>query len=232
MANDDWGSMDSNETDFEMDGTGTSADDLGGGNNVDREGWYHFEVADVVADLARVGKNGKAKSPSIRFDCLVMHPVNGQSPQGARHFHRIYVGNKDGGPASDGARNSAFRFGVGLGILREIEGEGGKSIVDAATGSPKINLATWQQAKGLQFIAKIAKEEVEEGSKFEARFQIPFGRVHQVDDPAVENVPRNKSAAKLATKAPAKPAAAGAAATAAPAPVAPSGGEIDEFADL
>lgn len=197
MATYEWGEFDKQD-DWELDGTGKSAEDLGGGNNVDKEGWYHFEVADVVADLSRVNAKGNPKSPSIRFDLLVIHPHEGQSPVGARLFHRLYLGSKDGGPPAEGSRDAAFRFGLGLGILKEI-GEGDqKSIVDAETGSPKIGLATWQRAKGRQCIAKVVAEKEE---KFGERFVIPYGRVFDVADPAVEKVPKNLQAIKLAGKA-------------------------------
>lgn len=231
---DDWDSFGgAAEEKFEFDGTGRTSE---GGNNVDREGWYHFEVADVVKDLTKVSANGKPKAQSMRFDMLVMHPVEGQSPQGARLFHRITLRTKEGQPPKEGSFTAMINFLTGLGLLGQVddpEVESGKSTVELATGSKKFNIVeVCERAKGLQCIAKIVFEKGE--GNYPDRWSIPYGRVFAIDDPAVVSVPRNKAAAKLAPK-PAgatAPAATAKPAAPAPTPVAPSGAEIDEFADL
>ena len=185
MSQDDWAEQAPNEDDFAMDGEGVSQDALGGGA-LDREGWYHFEIVDVVPELDPLSKSGKDKTPAVRFDMAVRKTVEGQSPDGTKHFHRIYVGGKGGEPIADGARNSAMRFGLGLGLLREVDAGGQKSIVDAATNAAKITIGTWRRAKGCQCVAKITKDT---DAKYGDRYQIPFGRVYRPDDPSVKDVP-------------------------------------------
>lgn len=243
MATDEWGTTTTSDDDFVFDGSGRSEADLGS-NFVTKEGWYHFEVADVVRELDRVSERGQPKSPAMRFDLVVLHEVAGQSPSGARHYHRIYVGDKDGGPPKEGSLKSALRFGVGLGILREVEIEGQPAIVDAQTGSPQIRVSTWERAKGMQVIARIEKRQEQEGSKYGPSYEIPFARVYQPDDSQVADVPKNLEALALIGKAPTpkngaakEPAKTPAKPQAKPpqqaAPVASGGGMSDEdLADL
>lgn len=195
----DWETTTVNEDEFVFDGSGKSESDLGS-SFVNKEGWYHFEIADVVRELDRVSERGQPKSPAMRFELIVLHDVDGQSAKGSRHYHRIYVGDKDGGPPKEGSLKSALRFGCGLGILREVEIDGQPAIVDAATGSPKIKISTWEQAKGMQVIARIEKRQEQEGSKYGPSFEIPYARVYQVDDPQVADVPKNKEALALLGK--------------------------------
>jgi hypothetical protein len=189
-----WEETAPSEDDFVLSGEGVSEDSLGG-SALNQEGWYHFEVADVVPELETLSKSGKDKSPAVCFHLTVLKGVEGQAPQGSKHFHRVYVAGKGGAAVADGARNSAFRFGIGLGLLREIEINGEKSIVDAKTNLPAITIGTWKRAKGFQLVAKIAKETDE---KYGDRFQIPFGRVYRPDDPQVKDVAKDDEAWTLA----------------------------------
>lgn len=194
-----WETQAPNEDAFAVDGSQFSGEDLGGGGNVDKEGYYHFEIADVVNELDAVSEKGKAKAPAVRFDLLVLHSVPNQSPSGCRHFHRIYLGTNEGGPPAAGSQKSALRFGLGLGILREVEKDGKKSIVDAKTGSSRITLGTWHEAKGRQCIGKIVFKPAE--GQYQASYELPFGRVCQVDDPSVAGVPKNRDALAMIGKA-------------------------------
>lgn len=220
---DNWGneSLDTFD-DYELDGSEVDGDDLVGGDQVDQEGWYHLEIADVVPELDTVSDSGREKTPAVRFDCVVMQSVKGQSPQGSRLFHRIYVAGKGGGPPADGAIKSALRFGLGVGLLKQIEQDGKKITVDAVTNSPKINSETWKRAKGLHFVAKVNKE-VDE--KYGDKFQIPFGRCYRPSDPAVAKVPKNKEALAMAESAPASQAEQ-------PPQAAHAASDMDDLADL
>lgn len=183
----DWAEAPPNEDAFAMSGEGIGSDDLGAGN-VEREGWYHFEIVDVKPELETLSKNSKEKTPSVLFYMTVRKTVEGQSPEGSKLYHRIYVGGKGGEELKEGSRNSAFRFGLGLGLLREVERDGQKSIVDAAGDNPKITIATWRRAKGYQCVAKITKDS---DPKYGDRFQIPYGRVYRLDDPNVKDVAKD-----------------------------------------
>lgn len=232
------------EQDFELDTEGVSADDLSGkGEAVEKEGWYHFEVADVKPELGTVNDKGKEQTPSINFHLMVLESVKDQSPAGSRAYHRIYLASSGGHPIKDGSRNSALRFGLGLGLLAAIPSdkeEGQEKIVDKATGSTRIPSSVWLRAKGMQFIAKIKYNPPEEGSKYtKGKYEIPFGRCYQVDDPQVADIPKNAEALAILgkggsngpapTKATSKPtAAASAPKAAAPATVSPD----DDLSDL
>jgi len=211
---DEWGTT-SNQ-DFELDGGGVGSEDLGGAGSIKQEGWYHFEVTDVVAELETVGKKGGEKSPSVRLDLTVLETVKGQAAAGAKHYHRLYVGAKGGGPAADGSRNNVLRFGLGLGLLKEVETDGRHSIVDAVSGSASINMATLLRAKGMQCCAKIELQKDDTG-KYGDKYEIPFSRVYTVDHPEVAKVAKNKAALAMIGKGAAASAAAGAAVGAAPA---------------
>jgi hypothetical protein len=190
--------------DYAFDGGSFGQSDLGGGDVVNKDGWYHMEVADVVLDLGTLSDQGKPKSPSIRFDMTVLESVDKQSPAGSRHFHRIYVGASGGGPPAAGSIKSALRFGIGLGLLETKEIDGREATVIKGTNDTKIGSKLWLSAKGRQIVARIEKGEEEkpvEGRKpFPAKHEIPFGRVYQVDDPQVSEVPKNKQALALAGK--------------------------------
>ncbi len=180
-----------NEDDFTMSGEGIAAGDLGGGGTIDKEGWYHFEIDAVVLELEALSNSGKERTPRVRMDMTVIHSVKDQSPEGSKYFHSIYVGAKGGGEVADGSRNSAFRFGLGLGILRDDSTDARKKIVDVATGSEQITMKTWKLAMGCQCIARIVKEVNE---KYNDRYQIPFGRVYLPSDPHVKDIPKNMEA--------------------------------------
>lgn len=192
---DEWGQ--GTAEDFSMDGSEVSASDLGGGDVVDKEGWYHFEIVDVKNEFDTLSDKGKEKSPCVVITCNVLETVKGQSPAGSKYFHRIYVASKGGAPAAEGAVKSALRFGLGLGLFFAIEKEGREMIVDGATGSFKIMASTWQRAAGLQFVAKI-KLEKSDNPQFGDKYAVPFGRCYAPHDPAVADNAKNKEAMKKA----------------------------------
>lgn len=191
---DDWGQAEQQEQDFAFDGGEVNASELMTGDIVDKEGWYHFEVVNVKNDFDLLNDQGKPKSPCVVLTCNVLAGEKGKSPAGSKYFHRIYVASKEGGAAADGARNSALRFGLGIGLLKGMEKDGVDVVVDAATGSTRIPANIWAKAVGKQFVAKIALEKAEEGSKFKDKYQVPFGRVYHPLDPAVESCPKNSEA--------------------------------------
>lgn len=213
----EWASSGNAMDGYDMDAGNVDAGELGGGGDiVNKAGKYHFEVTDVVADLDTVNiKSGKAKSPSIRFDLLCLHTVEGQSPAGSRMFHRVYVGSAGGGPPKEGAIKSALRFAIGLGLAREEEIEGVKRVVCNHTNTTRFPLQAWLAAKGRHVMAAVAEEKQDEQSTGDPRFAIPFGRCYQPTDERVHDWPKNldllaaggyKIAPPATASAPAKPA--------------------------
>lgn len=221
---------------FEFDGGEYSRDDVDSGGTVNLPGWYHFEIVDVQDELATISEKGQPKSASLSFDCMVLHSAQGQSPKGMRHYHRVYFSGQNGAPAKEGAIKSAIRFGLGIGVLKEVEIDGRKCIVDAETGTTKITPKTFCRGLGRQFVATLEPDSYTDASgNTKSRFQIPFGRVYSVTDPAVANVAKDQAAvgeylartgeghadAKRGAVA-AQAAAAGASAPAATAPAQPA----------
>ena len=190
------------EDNFAIDGSGKSIEDIGGQQGtVDKEGWYHFEIADVIPELDTTSKQGKEKTPAIRFDLQVLQSVDNQSPAGSRHFHRIYVAGSGGKAPAEGSVKSALRFGLGIGILKEIEHDGHKHIVEAWEGSPRIGIKHWKAAKGMQIVAKIVSRPAE--GNYPASWEIPFARCYRPGDSSVVDVPLNIEALGLAKQPPA-----------------------------
>ena len=152
--------------DFNIDGDGFSQDDVSSGSGfVNKKGKYHFEVRQIKEDLEleKLDDNGKPKpkAPNVRFDLLVCHCVEGQSPLGALHLHRVYVGGRGGKAQSEGGRKITLAWCLALGLAKEVTlppanpGEEGRTaIVDAETGK-SINLATMRRGVGKHVIAKI-----------------------------------------------------------------------------
>lgn len=220
MPSDDWN--DSVDSDWAYDGESVTRDAIenGGGGGVNKEGKYHFVVADVTPELSTTNDRGEERSPSILFRCIVMHDVDGQSPVGSALFHRIYLAGKGGTPAAEGTIKSAMRFGLGLGLLKYAVKDDREIVVDAATGSPKISSRIWQAAKDRHFIAEV---KLEKGTgTYKDKYVIPFGEIHRPDDPEVADVPKNVELL----------AAVGIKASPGLATAAPVGATTDEFAGL
>lgn len=207
----------SSEPNFSFDTSNTSKDDLGGSNIVEKPGWYHFEVTDVKADMATVGKKGGDKSPHVLFTLQVLNSIPGQAVAGAMYFHRCYVAAKGGkGEAAEGAVNSNLRFLHGLGAVVESDTlkkeDGSPVIVDAVTKEPNVTWETFKRCKEKQLIARVVLGEPTynkpgdpaSGVKYEGRYEIPFGRSFRPDDPQVADVEKDGEALKLAGYDPSK----------------------------
>ncbi len=242
-----WGGNPADNADaWSMDGSEYSQEDLGG-SWVKMPGSYHFEIYDVKRDLAATNKDGKDKSPSIVFCMGVVHGVEGQSPFGAKFNHSIYLGAAGGGPPKEGSKKSALRFGIALGLLKEITVDGRSMIVDAATGQPKITLETWDRAKHEQIIGKIEfRAKDPKDAKSIDKHDFAYDGVFHVLDPAVRSVPKSyelvelkygKEAADIACgrapgsppPPPASPPAANGTSQPPSAPPAPAGMAVNDF---
>jgi len=201
--------------DFSLDTTGVDGDSLGGGGAIDLEGNYHFEIEDVVRDLDVMNKDGQPKSPGLKFVMTVKHSVKGQCPEGSRLYHRIYLAGKGGAPIADYTRDRAVIFGLGLKVLKQIEG--GK-IVDAITGKPKLSVEMWEAARGMQCMGTIVKkkkkpfvrkplpgqapQQPDPNAPVEYEYILKDDRVYAVDDPFVADWPKNTRLLAAIGKAP------------------------------
>lgn len=232
MSTDDvWGN-EPKDDDFAFDGSGTGAADVNKGGGIRREGWYHFDIIDVVPKLDMQNAGGNDISPCVEFHMSVLRSVEGQAVEGTNHVHRIYVGSKGGGAPSDGSRTLALRFGLGLGVLKEKKVGEELSIVDAATGEAKINMATWKRAIGHQCVAKIELEK-SKNTDFADKYVIPFGRVYRPDDPSVADTEIDKEAWSLAANhSSQQPPPADVKGTAKPSPTPPATPAVDPVDDL
>ncbi len=171
-----------------------------GGEQVNKEGWYHLEVTDVKPDLATLDNNGNPHSPQICFTMMVLQTVDGQSPAGSRLYHRIYLGTKDGGPPKDAVVKAALRLGIALGLLEYTEIEGAEVPVIAGTKNTRIPASVWRGAKGRQIVANV---KLEKGTgNYKDKYAIPFGECYDPMDEAVAQVEKNIDALALLGKTP------------------------------
>jgi len=169
-----------------------------GNSNVDKEGWYHFEVAKVILkmdthqDMNDPGS--KQLSPHVVLLMEVLESVNGQSPTGSRLWHQIYVGGKGGKAISEGARKMIVKAALRTGLMKDVEG---KPVKADGTGTD-FDTDDFLQLESLQFIAQVKCQEGTEyidanGEKqtYEDRYAIPFQMFYHLDDPDVAKVPKN-----------------------------------------
>lgn len=179
------------EQEFSYDASDTTAGDVGGPPRINKAGWYHLEIIDVVPDLKVVSDQGKEKSPSVRFKCVVQHSVPGQSPAGTEFEHRIFLAGAGGKPASDGSKRMALGFGLRIGLLEEITpaGEEKPRLVIAGTTDSNITSKTWLKAKGMHMIGEV-KHTPAEGD-FGEKYEFAYGSPYRPDSPFVEDIPKN-----------------------------------------
>lgn len=188
---------------FEFDSSGTSEEELqAGGDAIDKEGWYHFEISKVDFKLELLDDNGQPQTPHINVTCRSLADGNGLSPAGSPFWHKIYVAQKDGSIAKQGSIDSMFRFGIGCGLYKwaKVKTEGGseKAVpVLAKTGLTKIPMAAWKDAVGLQFCARLTREKDyvdKNGVTKPGKLSIPMGRTYRPDHPDVSHVAKNLEA--------------------------------------
>ena len=197
---------------YEFDSSDVDEKELDTSGFLDQEGWYHFEITKVELHLGLVDAENKENTPHILVTCKSLNSAKGQSPPGSVLWHRIYVGQKGGGPAKQGSIDSMFRFGVGVGLMKwakkqNDDGTTKSVLVLASTGSTKVPPAVWKSAVGAQFIAQVAKEKPAEGSTYKPKFVIPMGKAFRPDHPDVSHVQKNMEALeaigiKISTTAP------------------------------
>lgn len=203
----DWGSdaasavADASPDAFEFDANQADPDKVGGRGTVDKPGKYHFEIVDVKAELETVGDNGSPKTPSINFTLRVLESTHGQSPAGSLAWHRLYVGEKGGGPPKQGSFDAIIDFLVAIGRMKKVIDGGVTRFINPQTGTSKFTLQLLLQAKGDQFIGNVKREQKKdrEGNKIdEWEVRLPFsGGSFRLDDSAVSDVPKNRDAATL-----------------------------------
>lgn len=190
------------------DGGGLSA------GHIEVEGAYHLEVAD--AELKRdeggnldLNLNGRNYF-NLRLVCL--HSTPGQSPAGSTMWYELELPSaadatavfpKSGQPVRPAVIRAFNTFLVGLGVFRVQAGPDGKEqIVDPATNSTKVQMATIaQRLKGRQFIGRPKRREwnanPEKGTKAGFRMEFPWGAgASQIGDPQNALVPIDEVAAQ------------------------------------
>jgi hypothetical protein len=197
--NDDF--SDADENDYSFDGENFDSEKLntGSGETVDKEGWYHLEISDVVPELDTLDTNGNPHTPQIRFDMTVLQTVEKQSPAGHRLYHRIFLATKDGAPPKEGTVAAALRLGIACGLLEHKEKDGREVTVVKSTQNTRIPSQIWKQAKGRQIVAKV-KLEKSDNPKYKDKYAIPYGECFDVSDPKVVDVPKNGEALQMIGK--------------------------------
>lgn len=202
---------------------GFSADDIDpdeaekGGGFVDKPGKYHLEINLVKFDGGgKIKDDGEPATPCLTLQMTVLHSVKGQSPAGARLFHRVYFSDKEN------SHKLITKLGLRLGLLVKRDGKA----IDPASGTTRIVPSLFKRAEGLQCIAEVRMEEY----KGKEQAKIPFNDVWGVTHPDVADVPKSGEHLALIGVA-AKSASQQAPKQSPVAAAAPSLGN-DEFADL
>jgi hypothetical protein len=229
----EWGETE--EADYAFDGENYDSESLqtGGGDVVSKEGWYHFEVADVKPELSTLDNNGNPQTPSVCLTMMVLQSVDGQSPAGSRLYHRIYVASKDGTPPKEGTVKSALRVAKALGLVELTEIDGREVTVVKGTKNTRIPSKIWADAKGRQIVAnvKLEKGGTVNGRTYKDKYAIPFGEAFDPSDPAVATVQKNADCLALIGKTSAAPAA-GQAKTTQPATAGAAPFDDEDLSDL
>ena len=186
---------------FEFDAGDADPEKIGGRGTVDKAGKYHFEIIDVKPDLATVSDNGNPKTPSVNFTLRVLESAPGQSPAGSLAWHRLYVGEKGGGPPKQGSFDAMIDFMVAIGRLKKVTEGGVTKFVNPDTGTAKFTLQHLVVAKGDQFVGHMKREQKKDahGNKIDDyEIRLPFsGGTFRLDDRSVSDVPKNRDAAEL-----------------------------------
>jgi len=169
------------ELDAVIEGSDTSQDDLkGGGGMVEKAGYYHVRVQDVVP------YSEEGKLPNRRVD---LHVLAGTEPSevGKILFHRIYLMTwerdankvKTGkmAPPSKGARMMAFRFFLGMGLVNKEE-----------LGQKDIHLP-FSKLPNCQAIVKVVREDKDSDGKPLDKPNFKVAETYTLDDPKVADVP-------------------------------------------
>lgn len=181
---------------FEIDSDGIAPEAIykGGGNVVNKEGSYHFNILGVTIE------RDEGKVPSVKLDCQVL--AGDHSDQVNRMvYHRIRMAKgewKDGKLSGlekldERGVKKVVRWAVALGLVNESE-IGGKL------------RPNWKLAEGRQFIGKVAMNEFDErkdgektGNKRQS-YEIAWGdNVWPVNHEDVAEVPKDPEALALIT---------------------------------
>jgi len=195
---------------FSYDTEGLDSDQVEKSGWLDKDGNYHFEIADIKFDRSRL-----QATPYIEFTLIVLHSVPGQSPEGSRFTSTHYI--------TDGTRPMVTLFGHRIGALKAIpsgetneKGQPKFVYVDARTGSKVINQATWLATKGSQFVGvvRLGKDSERDGRVYKGRHELVGTKCWPVDSEEAADVPKNLQAMKLIGKKPFEKAKTPAVATA------------------
>jgi hypothetical protein len=158
---------------------------------VDAVGKYHFEVEEIILRPEIFKEDGSDASPHFVAVLRVLESVPGQSPRGAKFFHRVLVGAKGGGAPHPAVTEAACKF---LYAVRALEKDStGEKFVDPESGSQSFNPGKiGSKIKGAQFVGHIKYDKPKAGSGYEKRLGLHFGNgCFRIDDPKVSNVPKS-----------------------------------------
>lgn len=166
-----------------LDTDGMSGEDLDGGGGIcDKEGWYHVTVLNIDKN------EDEGKLPHYFFGLQILAGDH-EDQAGKMIYHRIFnkswidSSDHDKGmkEPSEGSKKMKLRFAAGLGLISKED-----------IGKPNLRIP-WSEADGVQAVCKVVKESRgDDPNKFD--FRIPYSEIYQVNDPKVENVPKDQEA--------------------------------------
>lgn len=205
QAVDSWGdaATETAEGFDDFDAGDVDASQVGSRVTVDKPGKYHFEIVECKERPEKIDPaTGKDRRPNILLTCVVLHTVEGQSPEGAIYYHELLLGGPGGAPQEPWSKRATCNFLHGVGVLVKHDDK----IIDPETKSTRIALGSLAtRLKSLQFVGQV-KREASDDPKYADKFRISFGQgVWRLDDPAIATVPVNKSAKAVAPPYPAGP---------------------------
>lgn len=216
MSDENWApTAEENPFRFDIDSEAVDAADVTSRLMVDVAGKYHLEISGAKDRFETTDDKGGLATPHVLVPCVVMQSVQGQSPAGAFHYHRVDVAGKGGAPMEDWQIKATLAFLLGVGLLKNKDGK----VIDPATGTTQIQLSTVsKRLENQQFIGDLRLEKSSDPSKYKDRICFSFGRgAFPIDAAEVRSVPKCLDALKLIGKEGCMPPVATASAPAAPA---------------
>lgn len=193
---DNWApAVEDNPNRFDLDAEAVDANELTSRLMVDHPGKYHLEISGAKNKFDTTDGNGGLATPHILVPCVVLISVQGQSPAGAFHYHRVDVAGKGGGPMEDWQVKATLAFLQGVGLLKNKDGK----VIDPETGTTQIKLSTVAaRLENKQFIGDLRLEKSSDPSKYKDSIRFSFGRgAFPIDAAEVRSVPKNLEALKL-----------------------------------
>lgn len=135
------------------------------------EGFFHFQITDI--------EKTQYNSLQFKMECLA---GTDKSQVGKTLYTFVALSGKDGAVLSDKQLRIIMRFAYGLGLVSKQD-----------VGRPNV-VIPWSRALNTQCIGEVSFQPGSDkpgGGRYKDRYALAYGRVWQVTDPAVSEVPKD-----------------------------------------